>query len=72
MAKKYQGLFEKGSLIQDKSLVQHEQAKQQIVVFPELEALIPPLQEEEAKALEESILRKDAVSRSLCGSMSRN
>ncbi len=58
MAKKYQGLFEKGSLIQDKSLVQHEQAKQQIVVFPELEALIPPLQEEEAKALEESILRE--------------
>jgi hypothetical protein len=58
MAKKYQGLFEKGSLIQDKSLIQHEQAKQQIVVFPELEALIPPLQDEEANALEASILQE--------------
>jgi hypothetical protein len=58
MAKKYQGLFEKGSLIQDKSLIQHEQAKQQIVVFPELEALIPPLQEEEQAALEASILKE--------------
>jgi len=58
MAKKYQGLFEKGSLIQDKSLIQHEQAKQQIVVFPELEDLIPPLQEEEQDALEASILRE--------------
>ena len=58
MAKKYQNIFSKGSLIKDRALIQQEQIKTQIEVIPELEALIPPLREEEFKQLEENIKKE--------------
>lgn len=58
MAKKYQNLFAKGSLIKDKGLLQHQQVKTKITVLPELEALIPPLREDEFAQLEANIQKE--------------
>lgn len=58
MAKKYQDIFAKGSLIKDRGLLQHEQIKSQITVLGELESLIPPLREDEALQLENNILKE--------------
>jgi ParB-like chromosome segregation protein Spo0J len=58
MAKKYKSLFSSGSLIKDKGLIQHEQIKQNIEVYPELEALIPPLRTDEITQLTDNIQKE--------------
>ena len=58
MAKKYQNIFSRGSLIKDKGLIQHEQIKQQIEILPELEALIPPLRGDEFEQLANNIQKE--------------
>lgn len=47
-----------GSLLKEKGLVNHQQIKGQIKILPELEALIPPLREDEFVQLTGNILKE--------------
>lgn len=60
MAKKYQGFLDStdNKIIKDQSLLKFEAIKKEILILPELKALIPPLNVEEYSQLEENI-RKD-------------
>ncbi|MFD1816548.1 hypothetical protein SAMN04515674_106119 [Pseudarcicella hirudinis] len=56
MSKKYAGMLGEKQIIKDQSLLRYEAIKQKIQVLPELRDLIPPLQEEESKQLEQNLL----------------
>lgn len=60
MAKKYQGFLDstEKKIIKDQSLLKFEAIKNEILILPELKALIPPLNTEEFLQLEENI-KKD-------------
>lgn len=45
-------------MIKDQGLMRHEEIRKQIQILPELEALIPPLLDDEYHQLEENILRE--------------
>lgn len=60
MAKKYQGFLDstENKIIKDQSLLKFEAIKNEILILPELKALIPPLNADEFLQLEENI-KKD-------------
>ncbi len=57
MAKKYQQTLQKQPIIRNKTLLQHQDVKSQLITLPELEGLIPPPQEQEFQQLEDNILK---------------
>lgn len=56
--KKYASFLGEKKMIKDQGLMRHEEIRKQIQILPELEALIPPLLEDEYKQLEENILNE--------------
>lgn len=58
MAKKYQSSLGEKTIFQNSSLLQHEEVKRHITVIPELEALIPPLSDDEKSQLEANIIKE--------------
>ncbi|GAB3168779.1 ParB N-terminal domain-containing protein [Telluribacter humicola] len=56
--KKYQSFLGEKKMIKDQGLLRHEEIRRQIKVLPELEELIPPLQEDEFRQLEENIIKE--------------
>lgn len=56
--KKYQSILGEKPMVKDQSLLRHEDIRKNITVLPELEELIPPLQEDEFAQLEENIIRE--------------
>lgn len=56
MSKKYAGMLGEKQIIKDQSLLRYEAIKQKIQVLPELRDLIPPLQDEESKQLEQNLI----------------
>jgi hypothetical protein len=56
--KKYQSFLGDKKMIKDQGLLQHEEIRRRIKVLPELEDLIPPLQDDELKQLEENIIKE--------------
>lgn len=57
MAKKYQSSLSEQKIFQHSTFVQHEDIKNNITVIPELEALIPPLNFDEAEQLEANLIK---------------
>lgn len=57
MAKKYQSSLSEQKIFQHSTFVQHEDIKNNILVIPELEALIPPLNFDEAEQLEANLIK---------------
>lgn len=56
--KKYQNFLQDSRMIKDQGLMRHEEIRNRIKILPELEDLIPPLQNEEFAQLEANILRE--------------
>lgn len=56
--KKYTSFLGEKKMIKDQGLMRHEEIRRQIQILPELEALIPPLLDDEYKQLEENILNE--------------
>ncbi|HEV7350809.1 hypothetical protein [Telluribacter sp.] len=56
--KKYQSFLGEKKMIKDQGLLRHEEIRRQIQILPELEELIPPLQADEFRQLEENIIRE--------------
>ena len=56
--KKYQNFLQDSRMIKDQGLMRHEEIRNKIKILPELEDLIPPLQNEEFGQLEANILRE--------------
>lgn len=57
MAKKYQSSLGEQKIFQNSTFVQHEDIKNHITIIPELEALIPPLSQDELVQLEANLLK---------------
>jgi hypothetical protein len=57
MAKKYQSSLGEQKIFQNSTFVQHEDIKNHITIIPELEALIPPLSQDELEQLEANLLK---------------
>ncbi|WP_394993577.1 hypothetical protein [Emticicia sp.] len=57
MAKKYQSSLGEQKIFQNSTFVQHEDIKNHISIIPELEALIPPLNQDEFEQLEANLLK---------------
>ncbi len=57
MAKKYQSSLGEQKIFQNSTFVQHEDIKNHITVIAELEALIPPLSQDELEQLEANLLK---------------
>lgn len=57
MAKKYQSSLSEQKIFQHSTFVQHEDIKNNITIIPELEALIPPLNFDEAEQLEANLIK---------------
>lgn len=58
MAKKYQTSLGEQNIFQRSAFLQHEEVKRRITVLPELEALIPPLNDDEKAQLEANIIKE--------------
>lgn len=57
MAKKYTTSLGEQKIFQSSTFVQHEEVKKNIIILPELQALIPPLGDEERNQLKVNILK---------------
>ena len=57
MAKKYQSSLGEQKIFQNSTFVQHEDIKNHITIIPDLEALIPPLSQDELEQLEANLLK---------------
>ena len=57
MAKKYQSSLGEQKIFQNSTFVQHQDIKNHITIIPKLEALIPPLSQDELEQLETNLLK---------------
>lgn len=56
--KKYQSFLGENRMIKDQGLLRHEDIRKKIKILPELEDLIPPLQQDEYEQLEANIIKE--------------